>query len=76
MLQTVIFFVQIVWFAIQFFARIAQSLVITELGIVTVAFILMNIASSMLWLNKPLNVECVIFLRTLGSARRALQQTS
>ncbi|THU75368.1 hypothetical protein K435DRAFT_560302, partial [Dendrothele bispora CBS 962.96] len=44
---------QTTWFSVQFIARVAEGLVVTDLEIVTVAFALLNFATYFLWWNKP-----------------------
>ncbi|KAI9449507.1 hypothetical protein F5148DRAFT_987538 [Russula earlei] len=45
------------WFVMQCIARGVQSLPITELELVTVAFATLNFAMYLLWWDKPLNVQ-------------------
>ncbi|THU84845.1 hypothetical protein K435DRAFT_970990 [Dendrothele bispora CBS 962.96] len=49
--------VQTTWFILQCIARVAEGLVVTDLEIVTVAFALLNIATYVLWWNKPQRVR-------------------
>lgn len=55
--------VQTVWFAMQCSARAAQDLPITELEVVTLAFVALNLVTYIVWWNKPLNVRRAILLR-------------
>ncbi|THU78552.1 hypothetical protein K435DRAFT_887394 [Dendrothele bispora CBS 962.96] len=48
---------QTTWFILQCIARVAEGLVVTDLEIVTVAFALLNIATYILWWNKPQHVR-------------------
>jgi len=45
------------WFILQSIARKSQSLPVTELEIVTLAFAILNFATYALWWNKPLDVQ-------------------
>jgi hypothetical protein len=49
---------QTTWFTIQFFARAASRLTITELEVVTFAFSTLIGVIYYLWLDKPLDVRC------------------
>ncbi|THU93052.1 hypothetical protein K435DRAFT_670906 [Dendrothele bispora CBS 962.96] len=49
--------VQTTWFILQCIARVAEGLVVTDLEVVTVAFALLNIATYVLWWNKPQRVR-------------------
>ncbi|THU96291.1 hypothetical protein K435DRAFT_893053, partial [Dendrothele bispora CBS 962.96] len=49
--------VQTTWFILQCSARVAEGLVVTDLEIVTVAFASLNIATYVLWWNKPQRVR-------------------
>ncbi|THU80826.1 hypothetical protein K435DRAFT_844962 [Dendrothele bispora CBS 962.96] len=49
--------VQTTWFILQCIARVTEELVVTDLEIVTVAFALLNIATYVLWWNKPQRVR-------------------
>lgn len=51
---------QTTWFALQFIARSVQRLPVTELEIVTLAFVTLNLATYVLWWKKPLNVQCAV----------------
>ncbi|THU93054.1 hypothetical protein K435DRAFT_576186, partial [Dendrothele bispora CBS 962.96] len=48
---------QTTWFIVQCIARRIEGLVVTDLEIVTVAFALLNIATYILWWNKPQRVR-------------------
>ncbi|THU75991.1 hypothetical protein K435DRAFT_974620 [Dendrothele bispora CBS 962.96] len=48
---------QTTWFILQCIARRTEGLVITDLEIVTLAFALLNIATYVLWWNKPQRVR-------------------
>lgn len=48
---------QTTWFVVQCIGRAAQHLPVTELEIVALAFITINLAIYVLWWKKPLNVE-------------------
>ncbi|THU93045.1 hypothetical protein K435DRAFT_670963, partial [Dendrothele bispora CBS 962.96] len=56
-LTKVIAVVQTTWFILQCIARVAEGLVVTDLETVTVAFALLNIATYVLWWNKPQRVR-------------------
>ncbi|KAH9962604.1 hypothetical protein BC827DRAFT_1340935 [Russula dissimulans] len=45
------------WFAMQFFARTARDLSITELELITVALAVLNLVVYALWWDKPMNVR-------------------
>ncbi|THV00499.1 hypothetical protein K435DRAFT_657092, partial [Dendrothele bispora CBS 962.96] len=49
--------IQTTWFILQCIARVTEGLVVTDLEIVTVAFALLNIATYVLWWNKPQRVR-------------------
>ncbi|THU87507.1 hypothetical protein K435DRAFT_969862 [Dendrothele bispora CBS 962.96] len=49
--------VQTTWFIVQCIARVVEGLVVTDLEIVTVAFALLNIATYILWWNKPQRIR-------------------
>ncbi|THU80829.1 hypothetical protein K435DRAFT_972603 [Dendrothele bispora CBS 962.96] len=49
--------VQTTWFILQCIARKTEGLVVTDLEIVTVAFALLNIATYVLWWNKPQRIR-------------------
>ncbi|THU80833.1 hypothetical protein K435DRAFT_694872 [Dendrothele bispora CBS 962.96] len=49
--------VQTNWFILQCIARVTEGLVVTDLETVTVAFALLNIATYVLWWNKPQRVR-------------------
>ncbi|KAJ7920673.1 hypothetical protein B0H13DRAFT_1605220 [Mycena leptocephala] len=49
--------VQQLWFTTQCLARVHQHLSVTQLELVTLAFAVVNIFISLLWLYKPLDVE-------------------
>ncbi|THU87511.1 hypothetical protein K435DRAFT_762567 [Dendrothele bispora CBS 962.96] len=49
--------VQTTWFILQCIARVTEGLVVTDLEFVTVAFALLNIATYVLWWNKPQRVR-------------------
>jgi hypothetical protein len=60
---------QTTWFAIQCIARGVQRLPITELELVTLVFVTLNLATYVLWWNKPLNAQCavpVVLKRTIS----------
>ena len=46
------------WFILQCIARKVERLSITELGLVTLVFAMLNFVTYGLWWNKPLSVEC------------------
>jgi hypothetical protein len=48
---------QQLWFTTQCLARVHQHLPVTQLELVTLAFAVVNIFISLLWLHKPLDVE-------------------
>ena len=48
--------VQTTWFIIQFLARLASHLPITELEVATVGFATLNVFTYVFWWNKPLNI--------------------
>ncbi|THU93039.1 hypothetical protein K435DRAFT_967452 [Dendrothele bispora CBS 962.96] len=49
--------IQTTWFILQCIARVAEGLVVTDLEVVTVAFALLNIATYVLWWNKPQRIR-------------------
>jgi hypothetical protein len=51
---------QTIWFILQLIVRGIVHLPITELELVTVAYSLLNLFTSVLWLGKPLHVQCGI----------------
>ncbi|KAE9405724.1 hypothetical protein BT96DRAFT_988230 [Gymnopus androsaceus JB14] len=51
---------QTTWFVVQLLARYAETLPITELEIMTVAFAAMNFIIHLCWWNKPQGVGCPI----------------
>ncbi len=51
---------QTLWFVTQYITRAASNLPLTELETATLAFAMLNIATSILWWHKPLNVQCTI----------------
>ncbi|KAJ7584501.1 hypothetical protein C8J56DRAFT_1090228 [Mycena floridula] len=51
---------QCLWFVVQCTARLAQQLPITQLEIATLAYTSVNVFTSILWWNKPLDVQCAI----------------
>ncbi|KIM25422.1 hypothetical protein M408DRAFT_210645 [Serendipita vermifera MAFF 305830] len=59
-LTKLIILVQTSWFIIQCIARGTQSLPLTELEVVTLAYAMLNFFIYMFWWNKPRNVECPI----------------
>ncbi|KAF8581885.1 hypothetical protein K439DRAFT_1392285 [Ramaria rubella] len=50
--------IQTIWFALQCVARGVQGLFITELEVVTLAFVTLTLATYGLWWNKPLHIQC------------------
>lgn len=69
MLSKCLVVLQTTWFAMQCIARGVQSFPITELELVTLAFVSLNLVTYVLWWNKPLNVQCaipVVLKRTIG----------
>src|SRR6185369_4374392 len=48
--------VQVLWFLVQFFARIQQHLPITELELVTLAYTVLSFWTYFFWWDKPQNV--------------------
>ncbi|KAF8644492.1 hypothetical protein AX16_008432 [Volvariella volvacea WC 439] len=55
------------WFVLQCIARHAQSLVLTELELVTLAFATLNIITYFLWWSKPLNAGYPIYFKVNGT---------
>ncbi|RXW17348.1 hypothetical protein EST38_g8511 [Candolleomyces aberdarensis] len=53
---------QTLWFIIQFIARRAQRLNVTELEVVTLAYAALNAVMYLCWWNKPLDVRCPIVI--------------
>lgn len=51
---------QVVWFIIQFIARLAKGLAITRLELAMFAFAVMNGFMYLFWWNKPLNIHVPI----------------
>ena len=51
---------QSTWFIVQFFARVASKITITELEVVTLAFSSLTGVIYYLWWNKPLDVRCSV----------------
>ena len=51
---------QTTWFTVQFFARVASKLTITELEVVTLAFSTFIGVIYYLWWDKPLDVRCSV----------------
>ncbi|KAJ7050301.1 hypothetical protein C8F01DRAFT_1264184 [Mycena amicta] len=54
--------VQSSWFITQCIARALNQLPLTELEVVTLAFSVVNIFTWALWWNKPLDVQCPIYI--------------
>ncbi|KAF8647152.1 hypothetical protein AX16_006983 [Volvariella volvacea WC 439] len=67
LLTKAIVVVQTSWFVVQCIARHAQSLVITQLELVTLAFATLNIITYFLWRSKPLNAQYPIYFKKDGS---------
>ncbi|KAJ7219855.1 hypothetical protein C8J57DRAFT_1095108, partial [Mycena rebaudengoi] len=59
-------FAQGAWLMTQCFARLAQSLPVTELEIATLAFAVVNVFIWLLWWNKPLDVQRPIMVIPLN----------
>jgi len=53
---------QTLWFVVQCIARLAQKLALTELELVTMAFVVLNVALYWAWRDKPLDVQCPVVL--------------
>ncbi|KDR72665.1 hypothetical protein GALMADRAFT_73470 [Galerina marginata CBS 339.88] len=51
---------QTVWFVVQCVARFEQGLAVTELELVTMAFVILNVALYWAWWDKPLDVRCPV----------------
>jgi uncharacterized membrane protein len=51
---------QMRWFIMQVIARGVEHLAITELEIMMVAFVFLNLVTDIFWGNKLLNVTCLI----------------
>ena len=54
---------QTLWFVVQCIARLAQKLALTEVELVTMAFVVLNVALYWAWRDKPLDVQCPVVLR-------------
>ncbi|THU76973.1 hypothetical protein K435DRAFT_894766 [Dendrothele bispora CBS 962.96] len=61
--------VQTTWFILQCIARKTEGLVVTDLEIVTLAFALLNIATYVLWWNKPQRVRYPVKIDYCRSAK-------
>jgi len=53
---------QTLWFVVQCIARLAQKLALTGLELVTMAFVVLNVALYWAWRDKPLDVQCPVVL--------------
>lgn len=51
---------QTMWFLIQCTARVIQGHDVTQLELLTVAFVLLNVVTAFLWKDKPANVDSAI----------------
>ncbi|TFK59514.1 hypothetical protein BDN72DRAFT_597188 [Pluteus cervinus] len=60
---------QTTWFVFECLARLQQNLPLLELEVVTLAFAVLNILTYLFWWDKPLNVRCPVYLRTLSSPK-------
>jgi hypothetical protein len=56
------------WFILQCLSRKIEKLPLTLLEIMTVAFVVLNIVTYFLWLNKPLDVCCAVKVNADSSA--------
>ena len=56
---------QLLWFTLQFLARIFKHLEATLIEVSTVALALTSIATYVLWLQKPMNVNCPFIVKTI-----------
>ncbi|KAF8656117.1 hypothetical protein AX16_002755 [Volvariella volvacea WC 439] len=66
-LSKVIVVMQTSWFVFQCIARHAQGLVVTQLELVTLAFVTLNIITYFLWWSKPLNAEYPVYFTKDGT---------
>jgi hypothetical protein len=60
MLSKVLVLLQTGWFVLQCIARLVEHLPLTELELVTIGFAILNLATYIFWLDKPLNVGCPV----------------
>ncbi|KIM21298.1 hypothetical protein M408DRAFT_109226 [Serendipita vermifera MAFF 305830] len=67
-LTKIIVLVQTLWFVIQCIARGTQSLPLTELEVVTLAYATLNLFIYVFWWDKPRNVECPIRIYKTSAA--------
>ena len=51
---------QTLWFVVHSIARFAQGLVVMELELITMAFVVLNVALYWAWWDKPLDVQCPV----------------
>ncbi|KAK2606913.1 hypothetical protein N8I77_005635 [Diaporthe amygdali] len=64
--------VQITWFCVNFFGRLAQGLAITAIELTTVAFIYCALLSMFFWRHKPADVETAEILYTNATMKEIL----
>lgn len=69
-LSRVIAIVQTIWIIIQFYFRLAQSLMNTELELLTVTVALFSWSFVVFWWKKPLDVRCPIPVSLLVEKNR------
>ncbi|KAF9441540.1 hypothetical protein P691DRAFT_766169 [Macrolepiota fuliginosa MF-IS2] len=67
---------QTAWFVTQYFTRMCYRLPLTKLETITPAFAVLNFATYILWLHKPLNVQCPIRVHEQPSALSIIQPES
>ena len=73
-LSQVVAIVQTVWFIIQFFLRIRQDLITTEIELITLALAWFNLNLFLVWWNKPLDIRCTTPVSLKSKHRILVQQ--
>ena len=63
---------QTTWFIVQFFARFASKLTITELEVITLAFSTLTWIIYYLWWDKPLDVRCSVPVHLVEQTTRQI----
>ncbi|KAL0958154.1 hypothetical protein HGRIS_000320 [Hohenbuehelia grisea] len=61
---------QLLWFILQLISRVVQGFAVTELELMTVAYVVLAVVMMFFWWEKPLNVQRPIHIQTRISSKR------
>ncbi|KAF5310084.1 hypothetical protein D9619_010538 [Psilocybe cf. subviscida] len=65
---------QTMWFVLQCIARVPRRLPLSELEVVTLAFVVMNVAIYTVWWNKPQGVEMAICVPLKNTEKKSAEK--